>query len=156
MKKKTTVIHCSSKLVETIKLLLEHSQQASNVFFNCMSIIHHLSPPISGHLSTWWLTSGCYWYHCLFNENPVYLPPLDRLYPYHSFIVSLYQHSIKGISGVCLMTAGGTRDIPSVLSQHCCLHFYCHANTWQTTSAGTGVGTVPLSPIESDVLFEFA
>lgn len=78
-KKNHKLIHCSSKLNETIKLLLKHSQQASNVFFNYMSIIHRLSPPISGHLSTRWLTAGCYQYHRLFNENPVYLPPSWQL-----------------------------------------------------------------------------
>lgn len=86
---KPPVIHCSSKLNEIIKLLLEHSQQASNVLFNYITVIHHLSTPISGHLSIWWLTAGCYKYHHYLINTLSICTPLDSLCPYHSFFVSL-------------------------------------------------------------------
>lgn len=86
---KPPVIHCSSKLNEVIKLLLEHSQQVSNVLFNYRRVIHHLSTPISGNLSIWWLTAGCCKYHHYLINTLSICTPLDSLCPYHSFIVSL-------------------------------------------------------------------
>lgn len=118
---KPPVIHCSSKLNEIIKLLLEHSQQASNVLFNYIRVIHHLSTPIAGHLSIRWFTAGCCKYHHYLINTLSICTPLDSLCPYPSFIFSLPSTWQKGISGCCLMAAAAfghicPASVPSPLS----------------------------------------